>query len=428
MGRSAVRDVDVAQPGVRLVTLVTLRWIAIGGQLLALAVVALGLGFPLPIIPALLVIGASIVLNLSVGLIYPRNRYLSGREAGVELAFDLLQLGALLFLTGGLANPFTLLMLVPVTVSATLLSWRNTVVLVTLAICVLSALAVWSLPLPWRGSVPPAVPMMLRIGDWVALVLGMAFLCTYTWRVSAEARRRRQALVATQAALDRARQMTAVGALAAAAAHELGSPLGTITLIAKDLVRMLGKDPHYADDVQLLNEQVTRCREILLGLSQPQTLDDPFHTADIEAVLREVMRPHETGQKIWQLTVADAALALPVPRSPELVHGLENFIGNAARYARSVIEIEVSREGDDLRIRIGDDGPGFPADILLRLGEPYIGSGRLRGAGMGLGVFIGVTLMERIGARVRFYNDPGSGAVVDILWHNPVTAEARMIS
>lgn len=416
MARLALRDVDVAQPGVRLITLVTLRWIAISGQLLALAVVALGLGYPLPITPALFVIGASVILNLSVGLIYPRNRYLSGREAGMELAFDLMQLGVLLFLTGGLANPFTLLMLVPVTVSATLLSLRNTIALVVLATGILTALAVWSLPLPWRGHAPLLVPMILRIGDWIALVLGMIFLCTYTWRVSAEARRRRQALVATQAALDRARQMTAVGALAAAAAHELGSPLGTITLIAKDLKRALGSDPHFADDVQLLEEQVARCRDILAGLSQSKAHDDPFQTADIEAVLREVIRPHEDGHKYWNLVVADAALALPVPRSPELIHALENFIGNAARHAVAEVNIEVNREDDELSIRICDDGPGFPADVLPRLGEPYIGHGRLRGLGMGLGVFIAVTLLERIGARVRFYNGPEGGAIVDILW------------
>ncbi len=419
---SPVGDIAMTQPGVRSGTLVMLRWIAIFGQMVALAVIARFFGYPLQSLPALLVIGASVLLNIALGMIYPANRFLSGRESAAQLAFDLLQLSALLFLTGGLANPFAVLVLVPVTISATLLSLRSTLGLFGMAVLALSALGLWAYPLPWAGPVTPLLPRLYEFGEWVALIIGMGFLSAYAWRVSAEARRRRQALVATQAALARAQQMSAVGSLAAAAAHELGSPLGTITLVVKDLLKALGRDPHYGDDVRLLDEQVNRCREILAGISKQTHIDEHFASADIEAILHEVMRPYESGTKTLELDIADNALGVTVERTPELLHALDNFIANAVRHASLKINISIEQNADTLQLRIVDDGTGFPADLLPRLGEPYAAPLGSKPQGMGLGIFIASTLLERIGATVHFNNRSvgrQSGAVVDILWPRP---------
>lgn len=417
-----VGDYAMTQPGVRSGTLVMLRWIAIFGQMVALAVIARFFGYPLQSLPALLVVGASVVLNLALGTLYPANRFLSGREAAAQLAFDLLQLSALLFLTGGLANPFAVLVLVPVTISATLLSLRSTLGLFAIAVCALSALGVWAYPLPWAGAVKPILPRLYEFGEWVALLIGMGFLSAYAWRVSAEARRRRQALVATQAALARAQQMSAVGSLAAAAAHELGSPLGTITLVVKDLLKALGRDPQHGDDVRLLDEQVSRCREILAGISRQTHIDEHFASADIEAILHEAMRPYESSLKKLELDIDDTALGITVERSPELLHALDNFIANAVRHATSRVDITAEHRNNMLVLCIADNGTGFPPDLLPRLGEPYAAPLGEQSQGMGLGIFIASTLLERIGARVQFGNMQTAGqtgARVDILWPRP---------
>jgi two-component system, sensor histidine kinase RegB len=213
------RDIAQAGPGVRVRTLILIRWVAIGGQLAALAIVGLVYGFPLQVVPALAAIGASVLLNIGLRLVYPPGAYLGGRQAAIQLAFDLLQLAVLLFLTGGLENPFAVLILVPVTISATLLSLRSTIGLLVLALLTLGVLAAYALPLPWGREEELALPVTYRFGIWVALTLGMLFLATYAWQVSAEARRRHQALVATQAALAREQTMSALGSLEAAAAR-----------------------------------------------------------------------------------------------------------------------------------------------------------------------------------------------------------------
>jgi two-component system, sensor histidine kinase RegB len=412
----ATSDFNFTQPGVRVRTLLALRWIAILGQLIALLVITQLFGFPVQALPALLAIAASVALNIGLGLFYPANSFLSGRQAAVQLAFDLLQLSVLLFLTGGLTNPFAVLMLVPVTISATLLSLRSTLVLFALAILCTTALGLWSLPLPWAGEQPFEMPRIYRIGEWVAILVGMAFLTAYAWRVSAEARRRQQALVATQEALARAQQMSAVGSMAAAAAHELGSPLGTMTLIAKDLKSQLQNDPDFGDDIALLNDQLTRCRDILAGISQQTVLGEHFRTATLDALLHEVARPYENSGKAIVFNLADGCSLIEVERSPELLHGLDNFIANAVRHARSLVRIAASQPRDGLSLSIEDDGPGFPEELLPHLGEPYVAPYGIRPHGLGLGIFISITLMERIGAKVSFSNQASGGAQVDIRW------------
>jgi two-component system, sensor histidine kinase RegB len=413
---TASSDYDFSQPGVRVRTLLTLRWIAILGQLMALLIITQLLGFQLQIIPALLVIGLSVLVNIGLRFVYPVSSFLSGRQATVQLAFDLVQLAVLLFLTGGLTNPFAVLMLVPVTISATLLSLRSTLGLFLLAILSISALGLWSLPLPWAGEQPFLLPRIYRIGEWVAILVGMAFLTVYAWRVSAEARRRQQALVATQAALARAQQMSAVGSLAAAAAHELGTPLGTMTLVAKELQSQLGNDPDFGDDIALLNAELGRCRDILAGISKQTMAEEHFRHASLEAVLHEVARPYDHNGKLIVYQLFDDSSSLEVERSPELLHGLDNLIANAVRHAKSKVRIVATQLRGGLTVSVQDDGAGFPEELLPYLGEPYVASSGIKPQGLGLGIFIAITLLERIGAKVSFSNLRGGGAKGDIHW------------
>ncbi len=401
-------------PDVRVRTLVALRWLGIAGQLATLGVVGGLLGFPLPWGPALAAIGASAMLNAGLLTLYPRNARLAGREALLHLAFDLVQLGVLVFLTGGLANPFALLLLVPTTVAATLLSARATISVVLLAVLILVAQWRWALPLPWGGS-DFQLPETYRLGILIAEALGMGFLAAYAWRISHEGRRHALALAATQGALEREAKMSALGALAAAAAHELGGPLGTITLVARDLAEAIGDDPEFGDDIRLLNQETKRSRDILADLARRAEGEDPFPTLALAALLREVAQPYEPQRRIAIEATPDAA-PIRLQRSPELLHGLANLVGNAARHAATQVTLHAALDGPDLVVAVTDDGPGFPAGLLPELGEPFLGPSRSGSGGTGLGIFIATTLLERTGGQIAFSNAPEGGAKVEIRW------------
>ena len=407
-------DQDPARPGVRIGTLIALRWIAITGQLIAFAVITQMFGRPGQADFALLIIGTSVLLNLVCQFYFARGTFLSGRLAALQLAFDLLQLSALLFLTGGLTNPFAVLILVPVTISATLLSQRSTIILFAIAVLVISALALWSMPLPWSNREPLIMPRLYRIGEWVAMLVGMTFLAVYAWRVSAEARRRQQALIATQAALARAQQMSAVGSLAAAAAHELGSPLGTMTLVARDLQAELGDDPDFGPDIALLSSQLDRSRDILKSISGHPATEEHFPVVRLDALLYEITRPRAGSRIDLGYELARQVEAVQIERTPELLHALDNLIANAMRHARTSVLLSAMPESGGVTLRIRDDGPGFPDLLLDHLGEADIARLGAATQGLGLGIFIASTLLERIGAKLHFAND--GGAVVSINW------------
>ena len=401
------------RPGVRVRTLVTLRWIAIGGQCATLVYVGLYLRFPL-LWPSLIsAVLAAAVLNVGLGTLYPRNARLQGNAVLLHLAFDLVQAGVLLFLTGGIANPFAVLIVVPVTIAASLLPARAMAMLVTLAGVVLFLLWHWAMPLPWLGDLP-RLPMLYQFGALVAVAIATIFLGGYVWQVSAEARGRGRALVATEAALEREAKMAALGALAAAAAHELGGPLGTITLIARDLRAALGNDPVYGKDVRLLDAEAARSRSILVGIARRAEADEPLPSLPLDAVLHEVVASQ--GPARVPVTV-HAGKDLPVVRrTPELLHGLANLVDNAVRHAGSAVTLAVQADRRSVAVTVTDDGPGFPEALLPRLGEPYLGPSRSASGGTGLGIFIATTLLERTGGRIVFANRDGGGARVDVRW------------
>ncbi len=406
-------------------TLAAIRWVALGGQLVTLLVVHYGFGFLLPMTLALAIVAVSAVLNLTLLRRRPGRDRLDEREAAFFLGFDILQLAALLFVTGGLGNPFALLLLAPVTVSATILTRRSTIHLCLLALVCTTVLAFAHLPLPWQDEQGFKLPAIYTGGIWVALVVALVFNAAYAWWVAEEARRISTALGATQEALARQQRLAAVGALAAAAAHELGSPLGTIAVVARELVRELPPGSDLAEDAQLLLSESQRCRDILASLSrrsepEPHT---SFAEMPFDALVEQAADPHQRDG-IAVIVEAHAPDGSPVETrapvvrpTPELLHGLGSIIQNAVQFASATVEITVGWDEDGtLSVEVEDDGPGFAPSVLSRLGEPYVSTRAGRDGHMGLGLFIARTLLERTGAELSFANREDGGARVDVRW------------
>jgi two-component system sensor histidine kinase RegB len=413
MERPSISSAAFDRPGVRVRTIAGLRWIAIVGQFTTLLFVGLYLGYPL-LWPALIAaVAASAVLNVSLVTLYDRNARLVGPELALHLGFDLVQAGVMLFLTGGLANPFSVLLIVPVTIAATLLPAGAMALLGAFAISLLVILQLWAKPLPWVGP-PIEFPPVYQFGVATALTLAVGFLAIYLWMVSAESRDRARALVATEAALTRESRMSALGSLAAAAAHELGGPLGTITLIARSLSDALSDDPEFGDDIRLLESEAARSRSILIRIARRAEAEDPFANLGLDVLLHEVAN----GVAPSRVPVHVVA-SMPQPmvrRSPELLHGLNNLVANAVRHATSGVELRAFATPAEIGITVADDGAGFPADVLPHLGEPDLGPSHSGAGGTGLGIFIATTLIERTGGRLTFSNRREGGAQVDVRW------------
>lgn len=405
---------------ISLRTLVPIRWVAIAGQALTVFTVHYGLGYRLPLLPALAVIASSVLLNIILILLRQAAARLGERDAALCLGYDILQLAILLYLTGGLQNPFSILILAPVTVAATILSRRPVIALSVLAVAAISVLALWHRPLPWRTE-PLVFPPELVLGIWLALVLATLFIGGYTWSVAQEARRLRDAVTATQLALAREQRVSAVGALAAAAAHELGSPLGTIAVVAKELVRDLPDDSPHAEDAALLLSQSERCRKILAELAHQPEQDggSPYTRLPVSALVEAAGAPHQDqGVKLIFATAGQPSPEEPlVRRSPEIMHGLNNLIQNAVQFARREVSVTTFWDKRAVTVEIADDGPGFPLYLLGRLGEPYISTRADATDHMGLGIFIAQSLLERSGAKLVFDNLPDGGARVAISWN-----------
>ena len=422
----------------RLQTLVLLRWMAIVGQIVAITVASRLYGISLPLGLCYLVVGAAVIANLVLVTIYPVNKRLNETEALVALLFDLSQLSLLLFLTGGLSNPFALLILAPVTVSASTLPLRATVLLGALALSFVTVLALFNLPMHLGGA-PIEVPPLYGFGFWLSLVIGIVFLGIYSHRVATEMRSMSDALLATQMALAREQKLTDLGGVVAAAAHELGTPLATIKLVSAELLDELSDHPDLAEDARLIHQQADRCRDILRSMGKAGNDDLHMHQAPLSAVLREAAEPHSARGKQVILNCAPAGDALsPEPqilRRPELIHGLRNLVQNAVDFAKSTVWIDATWTENRLTLRIIDDGDGYSPQVLGRIGDPFLRARRDGDAsrkrpgyeGMGLGLFIAKTLLERTGAELAFANasDPflsmderpaRSGAIVEAIW------------
>ena len=410
----------------RLRTLVLIRWIALLGQATTLAVVYFGLGYAIPFIPAMAVIAASGALNVMISIARPTATWISDREAFWNLGFDLVLLAALLCLTGGLQNPFSILILAPVVISGWALSRRSTLILSAMAVALVSFLGLWYLPLPWPQSGILLSPIYLA-GVWAALVTAVIFIASYVSSVATESQRMSQALAATQLALAREQQLSALGGLAAAAAHELGTPLGTIAVVARELQRDLPEDSPLREDVELLHAESLRCRSILAGLAERPAGDGglPYHQLPMVALVEAAAAAHQRDGVELEITAApavDSAAPQPtVTRNAEVLHGVGTLIQNAVQFARHRVQVDLTWDEESVMLRIADDGPGFDLTVLSRIGEPYYSTGaRARRRGeedhMGLGIFIAQTLLAHHGASLDFSNEVAGGAVVEIRW------------
>ena len=403
-------------------TLVMMRWIAISGQLTSIAVITELLKIGLPIVPMLATVGASILLNVVVMMQPGGQQRLTDQDAAFYLAFDTLQLTLLLYLTGGLVNPFTILLLAPLTVGAAILSLTNVCLLALLNQICLALLAVWHFPLPWPGTTPVLPPLYLA-GEWSGLAMASVMLAAYVFRVAHESRRLNDALTASQMALAREQRLSALGGLAAAAAHELGTPLGTIVVVAAELARDVPSDSPIAEDIALLRSQSLRCRDILAELARKPEADggEPFERLPLTALVEAAGIPHRAAAATLRI-VAEPLDGSPEPvirRRPEILHGLGNLIQNALQFAQREVDVVASWDSDSLRLSIADDGPGFPSHLLPRIGEPYISARTDRAGHMGLGIFIATTLLGRTGAQVEFSNRRQGGAQVVVHWERP---------
>ncbi|PST17567.1 sensor histidine kinase [Mesorhizobium plurifarium] len=406
----------------RLQTLVRLRWLAVGGQSLAVIVTALWLQFPLPIVPCSVLIACLALLNVFLTLRFPPTQRLTPPAAFSLLGLDLAQLTALLFITGGLANPFAPLLCVPVIISSASQPKPQSIVLAGLAVVGVTALAFSPFPLPWYPGTVLLMPRVLTAGIWFAIVSMTAFAAFYTYRVSLEASELSEALTATELVLQREKHLSQLDGLAAAAAHELGTPLATISVVAKEMERELGDDPRFGEDVHLLRSQSERCRDILRRLTTLSSeSEEHMRLLPLSSLIEEVMAPHrEFGIEIELKEQGDRASEPVGLRNAGILYGLGNLLENAIDYARKKVTVTTEHTAERVRVTIEDDGDGFSPDILARIGEPYVTRRQKddSAGGLGLGLFIAKTLLERSGARLRFENGGPKhpGARVSVEW------------
>lgn len=419
---------------VRLRTLSNLRWLAIGGQSATLVVVYLGLGYALPLWRCIGVIAASALLNVLLAIRYEASHRLTNREATVHLAYDVLQLAALLYLTGGLANPFALMFLAPVVIAAATLNLGNTLILGAVAFFAISLIAVVHEPLPWAPNETLRLPLLYLGGIWASLTIGLGFTSIYAWRIASESARMSAGLAATQLALAREKRLASIGALATAAAHELGTPLGTIAVVARELERAMPPNSPEVEDMRLLRAEAERCRGILTRLARPeQSVIEATQRLPLGAVLDDIAGEYRSEDLEIRIDLEKDHSAQPkIWRVPELIHGLGNFIANAADFAETQVLVRAHWTDKELRVSVEDDGPGFAPEILERIGEPYVtsrpgsyalGETELEPSeafsgqqGMGLGFFIAKTLIEQTGGRVQAQNKAQGGALVSVRW------------
>jgi len=435
MTEIAVSDFRHPRRHVRLDTILRLRWLAALGQLAAIVVVEQGLEFELPIVPCLVIICLSALLNLALQMAFNPMQRLEPVYAAALLALNIVELAGLLYFTGGLQNPFSFMFLAPVLISATALPVRLTFGLGVLAVACASVLVFVYQPLPWDGDEPLALPPIYLMGVWLSIVLAIGVTSLYSFQVTEEARKLSDALAAAELVLAREQHLTQLDGLAAAAAHELGTPLSTIVLISRELERALQDNAQVSGDIKTLREQAQRCRDILAKITQLSATGAPFDRMKLSTLIEETVAPHRDFGVAIKVRIAVSGIKEPVgSRNPAVLYGVGNILENAVDFARTTVEVNAWWNNDTVEIVISDDGPGFAPDILKRIGEPYLSRRRatdeptgersglersgLERSGLGLGVFIARTLLERTGAKISFTNRifPDHGAVVQIAW------------
>jgi two-component system sensor histidine kinase RegB len=418
-------DIVGGRRGLRLSTLSLMGWRALAGEIIVLLITGVVLKLKLPVLPCALVVAAGVLLN--IGLTWVRERDAPDKVATVVLCLVNLQVSALLYFTGGVANPFAVVLIAPAVLAAATCKTNQALIVALTAYGAVLALTFWSWPVPWVAGESMILPKLYIDGCGAALGVGIGFTAAYAWRASVESERMELALNVAHSALAREQRLSDLGALAAAAAHELGTPLATIQIVAKEIAR----GPHamtpaqLREDAELLISQTERCREILRRLTEAPGTEDAMHARQgLLQFVNEVIEPHLTGPVRVEGVVSGppGAQAPEIRRMPEITHALTTLIDNACDFAASEVLIRVRFDAAAITLEIRDDGPGFASEVLAKLGQPYVTSrpqgenSRHKHEGMGLGVFIASTLLERSGAAIRFENAKRGGAVVSIRW------------
>ncbi|NDW06999.1 ActS/PrrB/RegB family redox-sensitive histidine kinase [Jiella pacifica] len=406
----------------RLATLIRLRWLSVAGQATACVFVAWILWWPYPIGPCFALIGLSVGLNLYLASRYSGSYRLSSKAALAVLTFDIVQPAGLLMLTGGIQNPFTVFLIVPAVIASATQPPVTVATITGFAVAATTVLATLHMPLPWPEPSGLVLPSSYVGGLWFAIVTTLVFAAVYIYRVAAESRTLADALTATELVLQREQHLSALDGLAAAAAHELGTPLSTIALVAKEMQRSVPKGQPISDDISLLVEQSERCRLILRRLSSLSSSSES-HLAKLSllALIDEVAEPHRNFGVQLDVQVTESSGAEPVAaRNAAVISGVGNIVENAVDFADSAVVIQAGWDETSVWIEVLDDGPGFPVAVLDRVGDPYMARRETRdqrsGGGLGLGLFIAVTLLQRSGAAVKIGNRPKKGAIASIVW------------
>ena len=402
-------------------TLVFLRWIAIFGQLFSVNLVYFFLNLEFPVLLCHIIIFLGFLTNLFLQFGF-KATLLKDLYSSSILMYDIIQLSILLFLTGGIFNPFAILLIVPTIFSSTFLSMGSTIILGTSTIILLFVLTFFNMPLPGMEEYILSFPNYYVTGILISLIIGLIFLSYFGIRFAGETKKRSDALNKLQQILAKEYELESLGGQAAAAAHSLGTPLATISVVAKEMRKEVGDHSKLTKDLDLLLSQTKRCSEILKNISQKKITNDEFISSmTFEDLLEEIIKSFkQSSEKEIRLNTSKDTNKIDIKRNPELVYGLRNFIGNAVKFAKQNILISILSDNINLYILIEDDGPGFPEDIIETLGEPYIKSkskSLQRNAGLGLGTFLGKTLLERKSAVISFLNDSSlNGAKVKIKW------------
>lgn len=442
---------------IRLRTLTLLRWFAIAGQISAIVAAEFYFKLIIELELCILAIGVAVAFNVYAMFVFPENKRLSEKQNALMILFDLLQLCLLLFLTGGLNNPFAMLVIAPVAVSASVLRLRSIILIGGTAIILITAMMYLNIPLRTEQLFILRMPEIFIFGNWAAITIGLIFVSVYSYRVSSEMNAMSDGLLATQMALGREQKLTDLGGVIAAAAHELGTPLATIKLTSAELMEELEDSPDLYEDAALIREQADRCRDILRSMGRAGKDDLHLRNAPIGEVIRESAEPHKERGKLIEMVFeseTDDLMDHPeVMRKPEIIHGLRNMIQNAVDFARSTVWVEALWNDETITVRIMDDGPGYPPHLLGRIGDPLLRRRRSNAdmqtrpeyEGMGLGLFIAKTLLERTRADLSFTNlselprwqrpeGTPNGAMVEIVWkrsdiqkEGPVTGQNQEI-
>ena len=421
---------------IRLRTMIFIRWVAVTGQLAAIIIAFQYFELALDLSLCFFAVGLSALANIVASLFFPESKRLSELENVFMILFDLFQLAFLLFLTGGLNNPFSFLLVAPVVVSAAALKKKSTIIIGSAAVLIVTLLSYFFVPLETLSGKTLTIPDIFLFGNWVAISTGIVFLAFYSNRVTSELNTMSDALFATQAALSREQKLTDLGGVVAAAAHELGTPLATIKLTSSELIEELKNFPELHDDAMLIRDQADRCGDILNGMGGAGKDDLQMHQTLLAEIIREAAEPHSQRGVTIETKISDGhkgGIDEPyIIRRPEIIHGLRNMIQNAVDFATSKVWVESSWTKESITITISDDGYGYPPNLLGRLGDPFLGAkigkeNRQGYEGMGLGLFIAKTLLERTGAKISFSNGDrnqtsahskreASGAIVEIYW------------